>query len=925
MNGSFLSFDSVRARVRDTLAGFTLPENAPDVYLVRNLLGTVRLAATEEAESDDPLRLALEDLGRKLSNALGPYGSGDQALVLWLAESLINGLRDARRKFLPGVYWVDRLVVGGGWWTVGDHRPDRIPARYTLYSAKGGVGRSTTAVVLARHLAAKSINVLVLDLDLESPGLASAVLPPENQPTYGVTDWFVEDLVDQGDRVLDDMTGSPPWARDLPGSVWIVPAHGREPGEFLAKLGRVYVDAAVELWPRRLNRLVTGLEEALRPTVVLIESRSGLHDIAAATVTDLDAEVLLFGVDSPSTWMDYEILFDHWRRQGLAARMRDRLSIVSALTPETGEEPYWERFRERAWDLFRDRLYDALSGANDDDPEAVSHDMDSQDAAHSPLVIRWNRGLAGGTDLRRFEESAVQQAYSSFLRSFDQRFGYVQLSAPIVVVSTTADAARRLLDIETRRITLAELPEGTSHGDRIRPEHVYLPPSHRKALAPNVSLVTGIRGSGKTFWWTALQDPAVRRLIGDEGSISAIGSQSVVRAGFGVLESPRDYPTQFELVTLLGAGVDPRLIWRAVHARCLVDSDHPLAALDSWQARVRYVQDNTDPVVRLFRDRDNSLDAESAYSMVVFDGLDRAADRWGDAFRMIRGLLRHALDMRSYRRLRAKVFLRTDQFDEGRIADFPDASKILADAVELSWPRRDLYGMLWHYLANSRAGATLREFLTPGDWPHVEFGGRVIYGVPALLGSDEEYQRQRFHQITGPWMGSDRRRGFPYTWIPNHLADTSGSVSPRSFLKALRTAAVNTAERHPGYEYALHYDSIKRGVREASKIRVRELREDYPWVGSLLAPLSGVVVPCRFTDVEGIWVSQRTIEDLKADAQEDTVKLPPRSVGDGPRGVRRDLEALGVFRRLGDGRVDIPDVFRLGYGIGRKGGVRPAR
>ena len=40
---------------------------------------------------------------------------------------------------------------------------------------------------------------------------------------------------------------------------------------------------------------------------------------------------------------------------------------------------------------------------------------------------------------------------------------------------------------------------------------------------------------------------------------------------------------------------------------------------------------------------------------------------------------------------------------------------------------------------------------------------------------------------------------------------------------------------------------------------------------------------------------------------------------------RDDLEALSIFQRLLDGRVNIPDVFRVGYGLGRRGGVKPAR
>ena len=294
-------------------------------------------------------------------------------------------------------------------------------------------------------------------------------------------------------------------------------------------------------------------------------------------------------------------------------------------------------------------------------------------------------------------------------------------------------------------------------------------------------------------------------------------------------------------------------------------------------------------------------------------------------FRLIRGLLEHALDMRSYRRLRAKVFLRSDQADEERVADFPDASKILSSAVELTWPRRDLYGMLWQYLGNGPHGKTVRPWLADGEWPTAHVDGRPIFTVPASLARDQAAQREQFHYIAGPWMGRDPRRGFPYTWIPNHLGDAHARVSPRSFIAALRTAAHDAADRHPNYDHALHYDSIKRGVQEASKIRVRELREDYPWVDRLLSPLSGFVVPCAFGEIESTWEDDGVIETLNDQVGQEEVKLPPRHIDRGASGIREDLESLGVFRRLADGRVDLPDVFRVGYGLGRRGGVKPVR
>lgn len=187
---------------------------------------------------------------------------------------------------------------------------------------------------------------------------------------------------------------------------------------FSAECGLKAVDAAVS-WTARLRRLLERLESDFESEIVLLESRSGLNDVAAATVTDLDAQVLLFAADSESHWTGCDILFRHWRRHELAARIRDRLSIASALTPATETERCLERFRERAWDLFRDRLYDDVPSSGDSD-DAFSFDLHDDDAPHDPFAIHWTRGLAAGASLRDFEESTVRQAYASFLERFDK-------------------------------------------------------------------------------------------------------------------------------------------------------------------------------------------------------------------------------------------------------------------------------------------------------------------------------------------------------------------------------------------------------------------------------------------------------------------------------------------------------------------------
>ena len=246
------------------------------------------------------------------------------------------------------------------------------------------------------------------------------------------------------------------------------------------------------------------------------------------------------------------------------------------------------------------------------------------------------------------------------------------------------------IDVKQAREALAALPEGTSHGKTPAPDHVYLPPSHVKAMDPDTLVVTGMRGAGKTFWWSALQDPGVRRLIGQSAARSALGENAEVRTGFGVKPAPEDYPSKDALQRLLAAGVEPRTIWRMVQSWRLAPDDHPLRRNASWEDRVRHVDGDPEQIDRLFQQRDTEFDDKGSYLLVLFDALDRCSDDWKAMYRLIRGLMQAAIDVRPYRRLRIKVFLRSDQVAESEIGDFPDASKVLSSAVELSWPARSV-------------------------------------------------------------------------------------------------------------------------------------------------------------------------------------------------------------------------------------------
>ncbi|MCA9547244.1 MAG: hypothetical protein KC613_22735, partial [Myxococcales bacterium] len=107
--------------------------------------------------------------------------------------------------------------------------------------------------------------------------------------------------------------------------IYVVPAFGKSTGDYLPKLGRVYLERGgqgPEPWHRRLQRMVKALEDKLGPDVVLLDSRTGLHDTSAALVMAMGAHTLMFALDTEQTWSAYKFLLDHWNQHPQVAEFR---------------------------------------------------------------------------------------------------------------------------------------------------------------------------------------------------------------------------------------------------------------------------------------------------------------------------------------------------------------------------------------------------------------------------------------------------------------------------------------------------------------------------------------------------------------------------------------------------------------------------
>ena len=483
-----------------------------------------------------------------------------------------------------------------------------------------------------------------------------------------------------------------------------------------------------------------------------------------------------------------------------------------------------------------------------------------------------------------------------------------------------------------RDAILASLPADPSVP--LPDQQLFLPWPHHKALQLECSLVIGARGVGKTAWATTLL-----------ASHNHQPSKALPRAlfpyplrtvaGF----SDRDHsshPAPGIFSALMADQADPYSLWLAVVLRSLGSSSASLP-MESWAATLAWVREHQEEAWTMLRQADKALQEANTGLLFVFDALDRVSPEgnWLQISAAIRALLRLVLELKSFKRLQAKVFLRTDQYNRGSFTDLPDIAKIRATRVDLLWSLIDLHALLWQCLCNgppSEAREVFRSWCLHASTStlHSLLGDQSAasststrWELPIPVQQDEPVQRQLFERLAGRKMGSGTRRGVPYTWIVNHLADAQGQTTPRSFLTAMRKAAEESLYRFRDAEHFLHYEGLKLGVQAASAIRIAELEEDYPWLPALMKPFSDRRSLVPFIEDFFELVLNEAFGSIPQDVPGLAERLPKDLRNQGVYGLTTYLAQLGLLTPMQDHRLNMPDIYRIGFKLGRRGGIKP--
>ena len=463
---------------------------------------------------------------------------------------------------------------------------------------------------------------------------------------------------------------------------------------------------------------------------------------------------------------------------------------------------------------------------------------------------------------------------------------------------------------------------------------VYVPVSHLQALNPDRMVVEGMRGSGKSFWTGVLVNPELRNALRNQllGIDLRTALASITHCYAIALDTPTaasTFPSISELPQLLALpGVTPETIWSVAILRLfrvdpLLEMPQSTDTYNLWQAPIAWAGQNPGRIARALDLLDQRLVQANETALVMFDALDRVSYDLTEVSSITAGLLRVMLNLRFSKGLRLKAFIREDVLAQAG-ASVVDGSKLLNNKVKLQWTQADLYGLAFYRIAQHSSNfRTQFERIAKATWKFN--AGRYQCDVA----DDPSTQKLLWRILVGDYMGKAATKGHSYPYIFNHLSDGLGRVAPRTFLTALHAAIGSASKQYPEKPHVIHYEAVKDGVREASTARVTELHEEYQWIDPALRCIKDQqkTVPIDRNDLEKIWLKNNgavlhTIEEMREKAI-----IPWRSGASNFEKIehlRTTLEQIGIIKsRLKDGgeRIELPDIYRLAYKIGRYGGI----
>jgi MinD-like ATPase involved in chromosome partitioning or flagellar assembly len=747
------------------------------------------------------------------------------------------------------------------------------PIVATFYSVRGGVGRSTALVYTAQILASRGRSVICVDLDIEAPGLA-ALLGIEDDVTNENGILALLAALDRGE--------TPDFSRFLLRVSDKVDLYCLPAGVMDAYYARLLNQVDLQAWYTEERNPLRAVLEGLRnklpftPDVILLDSRTGISTISAPLLFDLaDLSVILF-FPHPQTRMGTQevvraLLSSRNQRSVNGHRLSPEPRFIVSPVPSSRLAEIASKYKNRAVEWISEWMSTA-------DGHAADLATTISDIVH---FISYKEDLAASD--RASGDPQTWQDYEPVANWIEQFL-------------PSSEEARAPAISEGKADVLSELAfsAGTAeHQPDFLPTFVETDFA-RKALDPNIPLVLGRKGAGKTAIFRRLlekpQIPSIpvtapAPLRGSRGwTLTADGFEaaddllrshkrdwrhfwaalSCLSVYYGLPQPAREMNP--EVLNLLPMTLPDELTTIHLLGR-LFELPTSGLLMSNWLER---------------------LDVQAPNKvMLLFDGLDTGFGTSEQSRERRRaateGLFGFLVDQTEKKSLRYKVVMRADIW---RTLRFENKSHFYGRSVSLDWRDQTTYFKV--VLKQALQSNSFRILL-------MKAAGGDKLGTIDLWGDAEV--RLAWNLLVGERMKGEKT-AFTRNWVWNRLADANDDHSPRYLLQLFREVLgwEKSEQQRSMYDKSIvRPRALIYSLPAVSNQALQALREEFPELEELLNTLRSLGrTPVPSTD-------------LAAHAS----AIP----------LAREVGLLGIYEGTEENvdRYKVPDIYRYALDMTRKG------
>lgn len=249
----------------------------------------------------------------------------------------------------------------------------------SFYSFKGGVGRTMAMANVGAQLAQTGRKVLMVDFDLEAPGLGTYDFHRSNVETPGIVEFVNEYLrTNQAPRVNDYLYHSPGFGKEG-GDLWIMPA-GIQDENYESKFSNIDWK---DLYKNKkgfllMEDLKQQWQKELEVDYVLLDSRTGHSDVAGICTRQLpDAVVLMMFPNMQNLIGLTKITSDIKKHEASPGATKIKQHYVVSNVPDLDDE---DHILENTFEKFRNQL-------GYDEPSAIIHRYQSLALLNQDLFL----------------------------------------------------------------------------------------------------------------------------------------------------------------------------------------------------------------------------------------------------------------------------------------------------------------------------------------------------------------------------------------------------------------------------------------------------------------------------------------------------------------------------------------------------------